>query len=90
MVIKKRRRPIVKRKEPVKAKQAEKSATKNLEKVEQVIGDITEDIKKLAYQFFAERNYEHGHDFDNWLKAEKIIKKRVRINQDTTADKRIN
>lgn len=38
-----------------------------------------QEIRKLAYQFFAERNYEHGCDFDDWLKAEKIIKKRLKI-----------
>ena len=79
MVIKKRKRPTVKRKEPVKAEQVEKGIRKNLEKVEQATEDITEEIRKLAYRFFTEQNYEHGHDFDNWLRAEKIIKKRLGI-----------
>ena len=48
--------------------------TKNLEKIEQGIADITEDIRKLAYQFFADRNYQHGYDFNDWLKAEQVIK----------------
>jgi len=38
-------------------------------------GDITEEIRKLAYRFFVDRNYLHGYDFNDWLKAERIIKK---------------
>ena len=53
--------------------------TKNLENIEQGIEDITEEIRKLAYQFFVDRNYLHGYDFNDWLKAEKIIKNRLII-----------
>ena len=34
------------------------------------------EIENLAYQFFAERGYEHGHDQEDWLRAEAIIKSR--------------
>ena len=35
-----------------------------------------EEIGKLAYQFFVDRGYEHGHDQEDWIRAEKIIKSR--------------
>jgi len=56
--------------------------TKNLGKIDQDIEDITEEISKLAYQFFVDRNYLHGYDFNDWLNAEKIIKKRLRISEE--------
>ena len=33
-----------------------------------------EQIQRLAYQFFVERGYEHGHDVEDWARAEAIIK----------------
>ena len=33
-----------------------------------------EEIQQLAYQFFVERGYEHGHDAEDWIRAETIIK----------------
>ena len=33
-----------------------------------------EQIAKLAYQFYVDRGYENGHDTEDWLRAEKIIK----------------
>lgn len=35
-----------------------------------------EAIAKLAYQFYIERGYEHGHDREDWARAEAIIKSR--------------
>ena len=40
--------------------------------------DLTE-IEKLAYQFFVERGYQHGHQEEDWLRAEAIIKSRKRL-----------
>ena len=37
------------------------------------------EIEKLAYQFFVERGYEHGHNEEDWLRAEAIIRNRKRI-----------
>jgi len=34
------------------------------------------EVQKLAYQFFAERSFEHGHDHEDWLRAEAVIKNR--------------
>ena len=36
------------------------------------------EIERLAYQFFVERGYEHGHQDEDWLRAESIIKNRKR------------
>lgn len=34
------------------------------------------EIERLAYQFFVERGYEHGHDQEDWLRAETIVRNR--------------
>ena len=34
------------------------------------------EIERLAYQFFVERGYQHGHDHEDWLRAEAIVKAR--------------
>ena len=36
------------------------------------------EIQQLAYQFFVERNYQQGHDHEDWLRAESIVKNRKR------------
>ena len=36
-------------------------------------------IEKLAYQFFVERGYQHGHHDEDWLRAETIIRNRKRL-----------
>lgn len=38
--------------------------------------DETKEIEKLAYQFFIERGCQHGHDQEDWAKAESIIRSR--------------
>ena len=40
--------------------------------------DTTTEIQKLAYQFFVERGSEHGHDGEDWLRAEAVVKNRKR------------
>ena len=35
-----------------------------------------EQIQQLAYQFFVDRGYEHGHDAEDWARAEAIIKRK--------------
>ena len=42
----------------------------------QVSGSEQEEIAKLAYQFFSDRGYEHGHDQEDWIRAEAIIRRR--------------
>ena len=36
----------------------------------------TQEIEALAYQFFVDRGYEHGHDQEDWLRAEAIVRNR--------------
>jgi hypothetical protein len=36
--------------------------------------ELTEDIMRVrAYRFFEERGYEHGHDLEDWLRAQAEI-----------------
>ncbi len=39
------------------------------------VGDIAE-IERVAYQLFVERGYEHGHDAEDWFRAETIVRNR--------------
>ena len=39
--------------------------------------NLSEQIQRLAYQFFVERGYQHGHDAEDWLRAEAVIRKRT-------------
>ena len=32
------------------------------------------EIQELAYQFFEERDYQHGHHEEDWLRAEAIVR----------------
>ena len=36
--------------------------------------DVKEEIQKKAYEFYQERGCVDGHDWDDWLEAEKIVK----------------
>ena len=38
-------------------------------------GEVAE-VQKLAYQLFVQRGHQHGHDREDWLKAEAIIRSR--------------
>lgn len=53
-----------------------KAAAKKATKTKAV--NVLEDIAKLAYNYFAERGYQHGCDLDDWLRAEKVIRVRKR------------
>ena len=35
-----------------------------------------QEVEKLANQFFVDRGYEHGHDQEDWAKAEQIVRSR--------------
>ncbi len=41
--------------------------------------DTQAEIEKLAYQFFVDRGYQHGHHDEDWLRAEAIIRNRKRL-----------
>lgn len=42
------------------------------------VRDEAAEIERLAYQFFVDRGYEHGHDQEDWARAEAIVKNRKR------------
>ena len=33
-----------------------------------------QEIERLAYQYFVDRGYKHGHDAADWLRAEAIVR----------------
>ena len=44
-------------------------------------GDHTIDygnrVRKIAYELYERRGYVHGHELEDWLEAEKIIKEEI-------------
>ena len=34
------------------------------------------EVTRLSYQFYVERGYQHGHDVEDWLRAEEIVRSR--------------
>ena len=36
----------------------------------------SQDISRIAYELYAQRGYEDGHDLEDWLKAEAIVRAR--------------
>jgi hypothetical protein len=37
---------------------------------------LQEEIARTAYQLFVDRGYEHGHDREDWFRAEQIVSQR--------------
>ncbi|HAN21069.1 MAG TPA: DUF2934 domain-containing protein [Clostridiales bacterium] len=40
---------------------------------------LLREIEKKAYELFVKRNGKHGNDLNDWLEAEKIVKKQLKI-----------
>ncbi|OGF45268.1 MAG: hypothetical protein A2231_11090 [Candidatus Firestonebacteria bacterium RIFOXYA2_FULL_40_8] len=40
---------------------------------------LLKEIEKKAYELFLKRNGRHGNDLNDWLEAEKIVKKQYKI-----------
>jgi len=38
---------------------------------------LTDMIRKKAYELYAKRGKKSGHDMDNWLEAERVIKQKI-------------
>jgi len=38
---------------------------------------LTDMIRKKAYELYVKRGKKQGHDMDNWLEAERLIKQKV-------------
>ena len=34
---------------------------------------LREEIEQLAYTFYCQCGYEHGHDFEHWVEAERRV-----------------
>jgi hypothetical protein len=37
-------------------------------------GDFYKKVAEKAYELYAARGYKNGHDVEDWIKAEKIVK----------------
>jgi hypothetical protein len=37
-----------------------------------------EEIARVAYELFERRGGEHGHDWEDWFKAEQVVRERAR------------
>ena len=35
-----------------------------------------QEIAQIAYQLYVDRGYQHGHDQEDWLRAERIVRSR--------------
>ena len=40
---------------------------------------LLKEIEKKAFELFQKRNGQHGNDLNDWLEAEKIVKKQYKI-----------
>jgi hypothetical protein len=40
----------------------------------QLVGTTDDDIARRAYELYEERGGEHGHDVDDWLRAERELR----------------
>ncbi len=55
----------------VKAKSASKTSAPKVSRARKIDTVVShEDIAVRAYEIFCGRNFEHGHDVEDWLRAE--------------------
>ncbi len=55
----------------VKAKTASKTSAPKLARARKIDTVLShQEIAVRAYEFFCARNFEHGHDLEDWLRAE--------------------
>jgi len=50
-----------------------KRATRRTAKSTVISAALYEEIRLLAFQLFERRGYEHGHDVEDWVRAEEIV-----------------
>ncbi len=41
--------------------------------------DPNGEVARLAYQFYSDRGCQHGHDQEDWLKAEAVIRQEKNV-----------
>jgi hypothetical protein len=62
-----------------KRKTTQPAETAQVAKVTAKAVDIQDAIRARAYKLYQERGYEHGHDFEDWLRAEHEVRARFGI-----------
>lgn len=67
------KKPAATKETPAKAKA---SVSKQVATVTTRTVDLQEAIRTRAYEYFVERGYQHGADFEDWLRAEQEILER--------------
>ncbi len=59
--------------------QTKTNSNNRVKSIQKTIQDDTAQIEKLAYQFFLERGGEHGHDQEDWARAESQLRNRKKL-----------
>jgi hypothetical protein len=68
------KKPTTRRKTSASASAPKAIAPKKTSKSVQQIHSVSrEEIAALAHQLWAERGYQHGHDAEDWLRAEQAL-----------------
>jgi len=57
-----------------------KKDTKLNTKIDSLTQGISNDVAKLAYQFYLDRGSQSGRELNDWLRAERIVKARRKLN----------
>lgn len=58
---------------PVKAKASVPQQVTKVATVTTRTVDLQDEIRLRAYEFFQQRGYQHGADFEDWIRAEKEV-----------------
>ena len=53
-------------------------AQRKVAKRAEAAGIDDQEVAQVAYELFLQRGYEHGHDLEDWLRAEAIVRRRTR------------
>ena len=54
------------------------SASRSASQLEPHAGVDPHEVARVAYELFERRGCEHGHDFEDWVEAERIVRERRR------------
>ncbi|HLK34006.1 MAG TPA: DUF2934 domain-containing protein [Terriglobales bacterium] len=50
--------------------------TKEMRKASNLNGELEQEIRFRAYELFQERGGQHGHDYEDWMRAEAEVRAR--------------
>lgn len=56
--------------------QPKKLFSKSTQSVSRTTFPSSQEVAKLAYEFYLNRGEEHGHDREDWLRAEETLRNR--------------